>query len=383
MSSTARTVAVWGAAPMPFGRSFRDQTLRMVVRPSASGSRARLRLSHLYGTGELTVGALSVAVEGAQPRPVTVGGSPKAMLGPGREVLTDVLPVEVEGGRDLTVSLYLPDATGPTTHHRDAFATTHLSPPRSGDLTLAPGLDGFTEPGLRSWYVLAGLTVVPAGAEGTLVAFGDSITDGAHSTVDANRRWPDLLRPDGLAVVNAGIGGNRLLSDWTDPAGVRRFGRDVLGQPGVRTAVVLLGVNDLLGGREPEGTAVTAEELLEGYRQLARAARVARIRVVGCTLPPTRELDRARDAVRREVNGRLRAGGVFDAVADVDTALRDPRDTGRLHPAYDSGDGLHPNDAGMAALARAVAPHVRRCPGAGPAAPRGGRNNHVRDHVES
>jgi lysophospholipase L1-like esterase len=345
---------------MPFGRSFRDQTVRMVVRPSASGSRARLLLSHLYGAEELTIGALSVAVQGSRPRPVTVGGAPKAVLGAGREVHTDVLPCGVEVGRDLTVSLYLPDATGSTTHHRDAFATTYLSPPGSGDLTLAPGLDGFTGPALRSWFLLSRVSVVPAEAEGTLVAFGDSITDGAYSTVDANRRWPDLLRPDRLAVVNAGIGGNRLLSDWTDPAGVRRFGRDVLTQPGVRTAVVLLGVNDLLAGRGPRGTPVPARDLLDGYGQLVAQAREAGVGVGGCTLPPARTLDRGRDAVRREVNERLRAGGVFDAVADVDAALRDPRDTGRLRGGYDSGDGLHPNDAGMAAVARAVAPYVSR-----------------------
>jgi len=362
MSSPAGTVAVWGAAPMPFGRSFRDQTVRMVVRPSASGSRARLLLSHLYGAEELTVGALSVAVEGSRPRPVTVDGAPKAILGAGREVHTDVLPVEVEHGRDLTVSLYLPDVTGSTTHHRDAFATTYLSPPGSGDLTLAPDLDGFTGPALRSWYLLSGLSVVPAEAEGTLVAFGDSITDGAYSTVDANRRWPDLLRPDRLAVVNAGIGGNRLLSDWTDPSGERRFERDVLKQPGVRAAVVLLGVNDLLAGLWPQGTAVSAQEVLDGYGRLVKEARKRGVRVVGCTLPPARTLRRERDAVRREVNERLRAGGVFDAVADVDAALRDPRDTGRLRGGYDSGDGLHPNDAGMAAVARAVTPHFSRDP---------------------
>ncbi|WP_051707434.1 MULTISPECIES: GDSL-type esterase/lipase family protein [unclassified Streptomyces] len=359
MSSTARTVAVWGAAPMPFGPSFHDQTLRMTVRPTASGTGARLRLSHLYGDGELTVGALSVAVAGSRPRPVTVGGSPKAVLGAGREVLTDVLPVDVARGRDLTVSLYLPDATGSTTHHRDAFATAYLSPPGSGDLTLAAGRDGFAPAG-ASWYVLSGLTVVPAEAEGTVVAFGDSITDGACSTRDANRRWPDLLRPGRLAVVNAGIGGNRLLSDWTDPAGVRRFGRDVLAREGVRVVVVLLGVNDLLGGWEPGGAPVGPGELLDGYDRLVEAARDAGVRVVGCTLPPARGLGPGREAVRRAVNERMRAGGVFDAVADVDGALRDPADAGRLRAAYDSGDGLHPNDAGMTAIARAVRPHVTR-----------------------
>jgi lysophospholipase L1-like esterase len=135
---------------------------------------------------------------------------------------------------------------------------------------------------------------------------------------------------------------------------VRRFTRDVLGQPGVRAAVVLLGVNDLLGGLEPDGAPVTAEDLLGGYRRIVRAARAAGVRVTGCTLPPSRSLSDDRNAVRETVNDRVRAGGPFDAVADVDAALRDPAAPRVLRPRYDSGDGLHPNDLGMAALARAV-----------------------------
>ncbi len=171
MTGIQQTVAVWAPSMVPFGRSFRDQTVRMVVRPSAGGTRARLRLSNLHGPAELTVGAVSVAPEGRPPRPVSFDGATKAVIGRGRELLTDVLPVDVERGQNLLVSVYLPGSTGPSTHHRDAFETTYVSAPRSGDLTAEDGLDGFTATE-TSWYFLAGLTVTTDEVDGTLVAFG-------------------------------------------------------------------------------------------------------------------------------------------------------------------------------------------------------------------
>ncbi|KUN50096.1 hypothetical protein AQJ43_34475 [Streptomyces avermitilis] len=355
MTGIQQTVAVWAPSMVPFGRSFRDQTVRMVVRPSAGGTRARLRLSNLHGPAELTVGAVSVAPEGRPPRPVSFDGATKAVIGRGRELLTDVLPVDVERGQNLLVSVYLPGSTGPSTHHRDAFETTYVSAPRSGDLTAEDGLDGFTATE-TSWYFLAGLTVTTDEVDGTLVAFGDSITDGANTTTGANRRWPDLVDAPRLAVVNAGTGGNRLLSDWTDSAGVRRFAHDALGHPGIRAVIVLTGINDILGGENDAGRPLTARDLVDGYRSLIREAHESGVRVIGGTLLPSRTLTDAQNALREEANEWIRTGRHFDGVADFERVMADPDDPRALAPGYDSGDGLHPNDAGMAALAGAVDP---------------------------
>jgi lysophospholipase L1-like esterase len=200
-----------------------------------------------------------------------------------------------------------------------------------------------------------------------VVAFGDSITDGSLSTPDANNRYPDELaerlvaagRPTGI--LNAGIGGNRLLSDAPGfgERGVARFQRDVLSQPRVRTTIVLEGINDI-GMGEAAGTPVTAEQLIAGHRALARAARAAGVTVIGATITPTKgcpypgySTERG-EAVRDAVNHWIRTSGEYDAVADFDRALADPADPDRMRGEYDGGDGLHPNDAGMRAMAEAV-----------------------------
>jgi lysophospholipase L1-like esterase len=204
-----------------------------------------------------------------------------------------------------------------------------------------------------------------------VVAFGDSLTDGNGSTPGANRRWPDFLArrlaPQGVGVANAGISGARV---WGDKMGVNamaRFDADVLSQPGVRTVVMMLGINDIGwpdSGFAPDDAPMTAARLTEGYRQLAEAARLRGVRIVGGTIAPyegslhgtplSGHYNPAKDAVRREVNRWIRESGVFDAVVDFDAVLRDPAHPARLLPAYDSGDNLHPNDAGYQAMAQAL-----------------------------
>ncbi|MFF6996761.1 SGNH/GDSL hydrolase family protein [Streptomyces sp. NPDC008313] len=361
MSSSTQTVSAWGPSMVPFGRSFADQTVRMVIHPTASGPGARLRVSNLHGPGELTVGAVGVAGPSGPFRPVTFGHAPKTVLGRGQEVYSDVLPVDVVRGQALLVSVHLPEETGPSTHHREALRTCWVSPPGSGDLTAREGLAGFTG-AESSWYFLSGLTVEASDADGTVVAFGDSITDGANTTPDTNRRWPDLLArrlaSHRTAVVNAGVAGNRLLSDSTAVACVHRFGHDVLGHAGVRTVVVLAGINDILTGVGADGSGLTAGDLIDGYRCLTDMARAGGVRIVGGTLLPSRNLTAGQDTVRLAVNDWILGGDGFDGVVDFAAATADPGVPGSLRPAYDSGDGLHPNDAGMAALAGAVDPAV-------------------------
>jgi lysophospholipase L1-like esterase len=296
---------------------------------------------------------------------VSFGGRRSAVVAAGRQLSSDAVPLRVGALERLTVTLYFAAPTGPATFHPQALATSYRA---AGDHLRDRSADAYTETS-QSWYYLSGVDVT--GPErrrdkGVVVAFGDSITDGSFSTPDANDRYPDELAERlvaagrRLGVVNAGIGGNRILAD-ADGFGERataRFGRDALGQPGVRTVIVLEGINDigLGGGAEP----VTAQQLIDGHRALIRAAHARGVRVVGATILPfagviypgyyTPRGEEVRDAV----NDWIRTGGEYDAVADLDRALGDPADPDRLNPRFDGGDGLHPNDAGMRAMAEAV-----------------------------
>ena len=361
----------WGTAMTRGGPSFRRQTVRMVVHSGVTGSGLRLRLSDLRSANALAVGAADVAVQAgggaAVPgshRTVTFSGARTTTVAAGTESFSDVIPMTVDAGENLLVSLYLPGPTGPSTWHREAYQTAYVSTDgadHTGDDT-AGGYRLTT----RSWYYLTGLDVVSPTARGTVVAFGDSITDGYHSTDDANRRWPDQLarrlaaQPGGqrLGVVDTGIAGNRLLTqapqDYRGLSGVRRFDHDVLDEPGVKDVIVLEGVNDLSNDIDTAGRPLTTVDLIAGYRTVIAEAHTAGVRVIGATILPYSRLSPAMNAVRDQVNQWIRTGGAFDAVADFDRVVRDPADPSALAPAYDSGDHLHPDDAGMLAMADAV-----------------------------
>jgi lysophospholipase L1-like esterase len=251
--------------------------------------------------------------------------------------------------------------------HPFAIATSYRA---GGDHLFDRAGDAFGETS-QSWYLLSGVDVTgpaPHRDRGTVVAFGDSITDGSLSTPDANNRYPDELAERlvaagrRLGVVNAGIGGNRVLTD-AEGLGERataRFRRDALDQPGVRTVIVLEGVNDLGLGLGDTGKPPTSAQLIEGYRTLIRAAHARGVRIVGATILPFKGTiypgywTEPGEQVRDEVNAWIRTGGEYDAVADLDRALADPADPDRLRQEFDGGDGLHPNDAGMHAMAEAV-----------------------------
>jgi lysophospholipase L1-like esterase len=353
---------------------FDNHSIRQVVRVSRGGSTIRVRVSNVYGEGplRLTGATIGRAAEGAAVRPgslrsVTFRGRQSTVVPAGREAASDTVALRVSPLERLTVTLYFAGPTGPATFHPLASATVYRA---GGDHRFDRDGGAFDQT-QTSWYYLSGVDVSgpTRGSRGTVVAFGDSITDGAITTVDADNRYPDELaerlvaagRPTGI--LNAGIGGNKLLSDTPGfgDAGVSRFRRDALGQPGVRTVIVLEGVNDV-GGGEAAGTPVTAEQLIAGHRALIRAAHARGVKMVGATMTPTKgcpypgyDTERG-EAVREAVNHWIRTSGEYDAVVDFDRALADPADPDRLRAEYDAGDALHPNDAGMRAMAEAVLP---------------------------
>ncbi|MFJ8647009.1 SGNH/GDSL hydrolase family protein [Streptomyces sp. NPDC093546] len=360
---TAGWTGTWSAAPVepaPVTHLTTARSVRNVVHTSIGGTAARITLTNRYG-GEraLRVDAASLAVrdEGAAAVPgtlrrVTFAGRPYVTVPPGADAVSDPIPLPVPYDGDLLVTLYVP-AGAPVTRHPVARQTSYAA---DGDHTREVSGAAYTE-AAPTWQHLAAVDVVNPAARGAVVVFGDSITDGVGSTRDANRRWPDVLadrlRGRGYAVLNQGIGGNRVLRDGRGPSALSRFERDALGRPGVRTVVVCLGINDII--RPPHET--DPRRITDGLTALTRQAHARGLRVVGSTLMPFgghRRYTKELEAVRQQVNATIRAGGVFDEVVDFDRALRDPYAPTRLLPAYDSGDGLHPNDAGYRRMARSV-----------------------------
>ncbi|MER7623635.1 SGNH/GDSL hydrolase family protein [Streptomyces sp. NPDC126503] len=369
----------WAASPQPPGTStenwsaegFTDHTLRQSVRVTTGGDRLRIELSNRYGTRPLRIGGATVARTAAagkgsvvpgSVRRLTFGGDGALTIPAGGTLLSDAAALRVRPFDRVTVTLRLMGATGPATVHRVAAATSHRA---VGDHVADTDGSAFTETD-ASWYFLTGVEVrgtsPGSGAEGAVVTFGDSITDGSGSTRDTDRRYPDVLaerlaaagRP--RAVLNHGISGNKVVRD-SGPMGEKattRFGPDVLTERDVTTVVVLEGINDLGATSGPE---VTVDELIEGHLALIREARAHGLRVVGATLTPmkgSRHHTPHNEAQRDAFNHWVRTSGAYDAYIDFDRALADPADPDRMRPAYDSGDHLHPGDAGYRAMAEAV-----------------------------
>ncbi|MDQ0774894.1 lysophospholipase L1-like esterase [Streptomyces aurantiacus] len=373
----------WTASPQPPSTGFTPNwsqegfwrhSLRQVVRLTAGGDRVRIRLSNVYGTSPLriagatlarTTPVLGAAVQAGSVRRLTFDGASSAEIPARAEIVGDAAGLPVEAGESVTVTLHLDAVTGPATFHAQAFATSYRG---AGDLLADTGGADFGE-ATESWYFLSGVDV-SAGRTDGVALFGDSITDGFGSTPGANRRWSDALAArTGRPVLNAGIGGNLLLNDsaWYGEKGVHRLARDVLGQAGVNTLVVLLGLNDI-GFSETDdqptyrpAPRVDVGELIAGHRELIRQARARRIRVVGATLLPFGGSDHWGERaakVSHELNDWIRRSGEYDAVADLHRALAGTGGSDALcalSDAYDFGDHLHPNDAGYQAMAEVVA----------------------------
>ncbi|MBH1448953.1 SGNH/GDSL hydrolase family protein [Stenotrophomonas geniculata] len=377
-ASAPHWVASWQASPQPvWGADFlfptlvpatlHDQTFRQTARISLGGPRLRVRLSNAYGTQPLRIGAASVAARaGATPQPLSFDGQPGVLIGPGQERLSDPLSLATDDRQALQVSIFVPGPTPVQTFHWEGRQTSWTAP---GDQSRAQALSAASSTTARLF--LAGIEVEAAARARSVVVIGDSITDGATASLDQDQRWTDhlaaRLAPRSIAVVNAGISGGRLLRDGMGESVLARLQRDALDQPGVASVIVLIGINDISW----PGTAFARNqarpalaELQAGYRALAEQARGRGIRIVGATLTPfagalpDTPLDDYyhpdKDVLRRQLNAWLRTDSPFDAVIDLDAALRDPADPSQMAAAYDSGDHLHPGDAGNRAMAEAV-----------------------------
>ncbi|MGX1475024.1 UNVERIFIED_CONTAM: lysophospholipase L1-like esterase [Streptomyces canus] len=370
-------VGSWSASPVGAEPGTRTEGLtgrsvRNVVHAAVGGTSARVTLSNLYGRTALTIthasialaaGTETAAASAGTMRPLTFAGSTTVVIAAGGQALSDAVALAVPAGSDVLVTTYSPTLSGPVTYHPTARQTSYAG---EGDLTQDETGTAYTEQ-VDRWRYLTALDVLSGEADGTVVAFGDSLTDGKNSTANANARWPDYLNRrlrtalaagrdlPRYSVVNAGIGGNQVLSDargrpLENQAGIRRFRRDVLDRPNVKIVVIDLGINDIL--RTP-GT-VDPQKILTGLRVLVRQAHARGIKVVGATLMPVGRrttMTEAREGVRQTINAEIRSGRVYDAVVDFDKALRDPYDPRRLRAMYDSGDRLHPNDDGYERMA--------------------------------
>jgi lysophospholipase L1-like esterase len=373
-STSERWSATWGTAPAgppPSANTiaFSSQTLRLIVRASVGGSRVRIRVSNEMGSSPLRIGAACIGLRASGltvasgARTLTFGGAASITIPAGAPAVSDPVDLNIPAFSDLAVSLYLPGSSQATTIHDAALQTSYVS--TAGDFSASPSFPQART--LASWPFLTEVDV--AGANGAVVTLGDSITDGARSTANANRRWPDYLArrlqaelgtAGRIGVVNRGISANCLLTDYNNAllAGrdaLERFDRDVLATAGVRYLAILLGINDICysSGSSP----IPASDIIAGYRQLINRARMRGLAVLCATLMPFEGFvyyTAARENVRQAVNNWLRSTREYDALADFDLVMRDPARPVRLLPAYDGGDRLHPNDAGYQAMANAV-----------------------------
>jgi lysophospholipase L1-like esterase len=382
-SDAGRAVAwsgTWGAAQVfalapPTFPVLQNLTIRQTARVSLGGDVFRVRLSNETGTAEIAIGAARIALAGTggaiqarSDRALTFGGKSSIVLRAGAPVVSDPVRLRVDDLDTLSVSIYLPGTVSPVSGHLTATSTTYISAAGSGNATAAVAFPTSTT--TTSSFLLSRIDVA-ANADAVIVAFGDSITDGFASTVDANRRWPDVLAErldrahQRAGVVNAGISGNRVLHDQPNalfgPGALARFDRDVLAVPGVTHATLLEGINDIgqpgtLGGIQQ----VTADEIIDGYKQLIARAHEHGIKIIGGTLTPFAVttipdyFTPEGEVKRQAVNHFVRTSGLFDGVIDFDAAIRDPADPSRVAARFDSGDHLHPSDAGYRAMGEAV-----------------------------
>lgn len=379
-------IATWGAAPstpfpadgpFPPTPGFENQTIRQIVQVSVGGDQVAVRLTNEYGTAPLEIGAARIGLAGADgaivpgsERVLTFSGLESATIPPGAPLVSDPVDLAVDDRAQLSVSIYFPGDTGPCTCHPLGLQTAYVSEP--GDHT-GEAFEPAETVTVRAF--LSGVMVTPAQPGRTIVALGDSITDGEGSTLGANRRWPDYLsrrllaRDDDAAwgVVNMGISGNRLLAPGAGDAALTRFDRDVLSVPGLAYIVLFEGVNDISfslgrlvlpdGFELPPQPKITAADMIAGYRQIIARAHARGVKVYGATISPFKGVPtwtEEGEAVRLEVNEWIRTGGAFDAVLDFDAVLRDPADPSVMREGLHSGDFIHGSDAGYEAMAESI-----------------------------
>ena len=375
MRDNTHWVGTWTAAPAPAeGAAFSNHTLRMTPRVSIGGRKLRVRISNAYGTRPLAIGAACVGLRSTgsalvpgSNRRLTFGSEARATIAAGAIVVSDPVELAFAPLSDLAVSVHLPGDL-PTSFGitgRYARQTNYISPPGDFASEEVMPVGRLTD----DWYFVSGIDVVAPPETGAVVALGDSLTDANISTHDGHHSWPSQLarrliaRPRGrpMAVMNQGLGGNRILHDIRGDSGLRRFDRDVLAQPGVTHTVIMLGTNDLRNRNGKSDEEVTASQMIAGLKQFAVRGQARGIKVIGGTLTPFENetflpgaWNPKREAVRQRVNEWLRGTDAFDAIVDFDRALCDPDHPTRMLPIYDCGDHLHPSDLGYRTLGDAI-----------------------------
>jgi lysophospholipase L1-like esterase len=348
-----------------------NQTVRMIVHTSIGGHRVRVQLSNAFGTSTLRIGAAHIALHvkdsaivAGSDHPLRFSGRASAVVPPGAELLSDPLDFDVPALGDLVISLFVPDEAATPTIHLTGLHTTYISQP--GDFTGAPAIDNPTTREL--WYWIDGVDIEAPAKSGAIVAFGDSITDGATSTPNRDASWPSQLAvrlaanksTADVAIVNEGISGNRLLNDGAGINALARFDRDVLSQPGVKWVIILEGINDIGLGSLPGAPATenpTVDDLIAAHEQMIERAHMHGIKVIGATLTPYMGAAYATDrgeTLREGLNNWIRTGKAYDAVIDFDLAVEDPSNPKQIRPSFNIRDHLHPNDDGYKAMAAAI-----------------------------
>jgi len=371
----ARWVTAWATSQQALGTTrITNATVRMIARVTAGGESVRVGLDNTFGTDPLVIEATYVGpvMRGASlapgsNRPVRFGGSPSVTIEPGGTVESDPVPMRVSARQDLAVSLYIPEADVRPSQHGQANVTSYVSESGSGNVAANESAEVFTAT-TTSTFWLKSIDVNSRSATGTVVVFGDSITDGSCTTLDAHDRWQDwlatrlyLAAPDAHpAVVNEGIGGNTISGEGlrpppNSPAGLERLDRDVLSHAGVTHVVLFMGTNDIRRER-------SAASLIAGMRDIAERVKARGMTIIGTTIiprhnrPPTASntgWNPAKTRIRREVNDWIRSGGTFDDVIDFDAVVRDPADPDRIATPFDC-DGIHPNPRGYFEMGAAV-----------------------------
>ncbi len=370
-AGTSGWVGTWSAAPAAgvagTDNGYPNFSIRNIVHTSAGGREVRVRLSNAFGRIPVLFGRVTVAVAAGQDtaqavpgtmRTLTFGGDRGITVPPGADIVSDGAALNVPRDGDLLVTTYTPTPSGPVTHHPLSTQNSYFT--RDGDKAGDESAAAFPEK-TTVWHYVSGVDVRGPGLQGSVVAIGDSITDGAVSTWGANLRWPDQLADrisTRMGVLNAGISGNRLLLDGGTYGvnALARLDRDVLNQSGVRTAIVFEGINDI----QQTPHQADPDKIVSALKQIATRAHDRGLRVLGATITPWQgwgSYTPALEETRQAVNRFIRTSGHFDGFVDFDAVIRDPADPRRIKPEYDSGDHLHPGDKGFAAMAAAVPPH--------------------------